>query len=116
MTAAQLMRVLLAVVGLLLLVGGVGVGTLGGGAIVGGIWMIASGTVLLLVAAVEVMRYRSEAAEANRATPGPGGGETGRPEARFKPTDEVFVDPTSQRRMRVYTDGRTGERRYVAEG
>jgi hypothetical protein len=26
------------------------------------------------------------------------------------------VDPTSNRRMRVFHDPRTGERRYVAEG
>jgi len=27
----------------------------------------------------------------------------------------VFVDPTSNRRMRVYVDSSNGERRYVAE-
>ena len=50
--------------------------------------------------------------------PGPGGGETpgGPLEPRFRPTAEVFVDPTTGHRMRVLVDPRTGERRYVAEG
>jgi hypothetical protein len=100
-------RVVLGVIGALLLGGGILLGLgVGGAAIVPAFWMISSGVVLLIVAAVEVMRYRT----------GPGGGEIGRPDNRFKPTDEVFVDPTTERRMRVYTDGRTGERRYVAEG
>lgn len=111
------MRLIIGAMGLALLLGGVllGIG-IGGGAIVPAFWMIVSGTVLLVVAVIEVMRYRSEHAEHIRAEPGPGGGEKGAPEPRFRPTDEVFVDPTSQRRMRVYTDGKTGERRYVAEG
>jgi len=39
-----------------------------------------------------------------------------RPDPRFLPTTEIFVDPTSRRLMRVYVDPRTGERRYRAEG
>jgi hypothetical protein len=46
----------------------------------------------------------------------PGRREPERPEARFRPTDEVFVDPTTHQKMRVYADSATGERRYVAEG
>ena len=30
-------------------------------------------------------------------------------------TDEVFVDPTTNRRMRVWVDPRDGARHYVAE-
>ena len=97
-----------------LAIGGIGLAMLVGGVLVGyvipgifpAIWMIASGVVLLIVAVVETMRYHS----------GPGGGEPGPPDPRFRPTEEVFVDPTSQLRMRVYADSRTGERRYVAEG
>lgn len=81
-----------------------------------GLSMLAGGVILMVAAVFEVMRYRSEAAEQERGAPGPGGGETGAPEPRFRPTDEVFVDPTTHRRMRVYADSRTGERRYVAEG
>ena len=38
-----------------------------------------------------------------------------RPEAPFRATGEVFVDPTSGHRLRVYLDAATGERRYFAE-
>ena len=66
---------------------------------------------------IERNRYRSEAADRSFETTGPGGGEpsAGTLEPRFRPTDERFVDPTTRRRMRVYLDNRTGERRYVAE-
>jgi hypothetical protein len=37
------------------------------------------------------------------------------PVAPFRPTDELFVDPTSGQRLRVYLDPATGERRYYAE-
>ncbi len=49
---------------------------------------------------------------------GPGGGEPldAAMEPRFTSTDEVFVDPTSGHRMRVFLDPGTGERRYRAEG
>jgi hypothetical protein len=48
---------------------------------------------------------------------GPAGGEpTGPPEPRFQRTDEVFIDPTSGLRMRVFLDPRSGDRRYVPEG
>lgn len=30
----------------------------------------------------------------------------------FRPTDEVFVDPSTGRRMRVFYDSRTGRRTY----
>ena len=36
-------------------------------------------------------------------------------EPRFRPTDEVFIDPTSGRKMRVWLDPRSGERRYRAD-
>jgi hypothetical protein len=81
-----------------------------------GLWLLTSGAVLIVVAVLERTRYRSEAAERANEPAGPGGGETpGVVEARFRPTDEVFVDPTTGRRMRVLLDQRTGERRYVAE-
>ncbi len=80
------------------------------------IWTFVLGLVLLIAVLVEVTRYRSQTAEVEGLRPGPGGGEPGQPEPRFRPTDEVFLDPTSHHRMRVYLDSRTGERRYVAEG
>jgi hypothetical protein len=92
----------------------------GGGpdGVVGGIWLIVTGSILLLAVAFERTRYRSEQAERTSALPGPGGGESAEApmEPRFEPTDEVFVDPTSRRRMRVWLDPVRGERRYRAEG
>jgi hypothetical protein len=80
-----------------------------------GLWLITVGGVLMIVAVLERRRYRSETAERSNDPIGPGGGETEAVEPRFRPTDEVFVDPTTQRTMRVLVDPRTGERRYVAE-
>ena len=37
------------------------------------------------------------------------------PDARFRPTGERFLDPTSRTPVRVYADPATGERRYVRE-
>ena len=68
----------------------------------------------LLAVIFERVRYRSDAAERSRvllekpeddAAPAP----------PFQPTDELFVDPTTRRKMRVYVDPATGERRYHAE-
>jgi hypothetical protein len=116
MTNGSIMvRVVVGVVGGLMLIGGLALIVGGSVAGLGGIWLVIGGTVLLIGVIVETSRYRSQAAEQAKLSPGPGGGETGPLEPRFRPTDEIFVDPTSSRRMRVYVDARTGERRYVAE-
>lgn len=83
----------------------------------GGWWLVVVFGAISVLVVLERQRYRSQAAERAGTAPGPGGGEeTDRPlEPRFRSTDEVFVDPTSGRRMRVWTDARTGERRYRAE-
>jgi hypothetical protein len=82
-----------------------------------GLSWVAIGAFLVVVVAAERQRYRSAAAERSNAQAGPGGGE--RPgetiEPRFRPTSEVFIDPTSGHHMRVLVDPDTGERRYVAE-
>ena len=83
---------------------------------VGGLFTVAMGGGLVVVTVLERGRYRSQAAEKSAVSAGPGGGEAGAIEARFAPTPEVFVDPTTGHRMRVLVDPRTGERRYVAEG
>jgi putative heavy-metal-binding protein len=118
MSGSTVIRLLMGVIGAALLLGGIGLAFAGGGLalIFPVFWMVASGVVLIVVALIEISRYRSEAAEEGHVQPGPGGGENVAPEPRFEPTDEVFVDPTTQRRMRVFADKRTGERRYVAEG
>ena len=86
-------------------------------AISAGWWLIVLFGAIAVLVALERQRSRSAAAERAGSTPGPGGGEEpDRPlEARFLATDEVFLDPTSGRRMRVWVDGTTGERRYRAE-
>jgi hypothetical protein len=72
---------------------------------------------VLIVGAVilERSRYRSLRAERTGDPAGPGGGETRAPDPRFRPTAEVFVDPTTHVRMRVWVDPATGERLYVPE-
>jgi hypothetical protein len=109
-------RGLLALIGLLIMLGGLGV-LVYVGDLATGLWTVFIGGVLVVAIALERQRYRSEAAERTNAQPGPGGGELpdGRLEPRFRPTEEVFVDPTSGHRMRVLVDPATGERRYVAE-
>jgi hypothetical protein len=90
----------------------------GPAAIPAGLWAVILGGVLLLGIAFERTRYRSEAAERQSASPGPGGGEAADAplEPRFRRTDEIFIDPTTSLRMRVYLDSSTGERRYRSEG
>ena len=114
MTGTMIARAAMVILGVLLVLGGLAVAAAGFG--IFAFSLIAGGVILVVAAGFEVMRYRSESAEKSRGKPGPGGGEPERPEARFRPTDEVFVDPTTHQKMRVYSDSTTGERRYVAEG
>ena len=109
-------RLAAAVIATLILLGGLGAIAIGGGAAVSGLWLVIAGAVILVALAIERNRYRSEAAERSFEAVGPGGGEPpGRLEPRFQRTDETFVDPTTGVTMRVFVDGRSGERRYVAE-
>jgi hypothetical protein len=90
-------------------------GELGG--VVSGLVMLLAAAAIVLATQYERMRYHSEDAEGTAAPGGPGGeAATVALDPRFRPTAEVFVDPSSGRRMRVYADGSTGERRYRAEG
>jgi hypothetical protein len=116
MGASGIVRGLLFVVGGLLVLSGLATLTLGPAMSFAGLQLVAMGGFLLIVAVLERNRYRSEAAERTNDSIGPGGGETpGLVESRFRPTPEVFVDPTTGTRMRVLVDPQTGERRYVAE-
>ena len=111
------MRGALVVIGVLAMLGGIALIVSGSGLAVPGLQAVAFGAFLVVVVAIERSRYRSEAAERSNATPGPGGGEpAGTLEPRFRSTAEVFIDPTTGRRMRVVVDPASGERRYVAEG
>ena len=111
-------RALILGIGVLLFVGGVVAITAGGVAAFSGIWALGGGAVLIIAVLLERTRYRSEAADRNGDQPGPGGGEASNEpmDARFRRTNEVFEDPTSRHRMRVWVDPVTGERRYRAEG
>jgi hypothetical protein len=112
-----IVRGVVVLLGLLQLVGGLALIVTGGSNTGSGLWLMAVGGFLVVVPFLERNRYRSEATEHGLATVGPGGGETADAviEPRFRPTNEVFEDPTSGQRMRVLVDPRTGERRYVAE-
>ena len=82
-----------------------------------GIWLVGIGIALMIGTLIERVRYRSEATDRSGAPTGPGGGEPlgAQIEPRFRRSDEVFIDPTSSRTMRVWVDPGNGERRYVAE-
>jgi hypothetical protein len=110
---ADAMRVVVGVLGALMIVGGVTGAVLG--AWPGGLWSMAIGSLAILAVVFERARYRSDAAERTPGASGPGGGEASMPVSPFRPTDELFVDPTSGQRLRVYLDPATGERRYFAE-
>lgn len=111
---ANTFRVLAGAVGVLMMVGGlVGVAA---GAWPAGIWGVVAGAVVVLAVVLERSRYRSEATEREPGSIGPGGGEPTMPVAPFRPTGEVFLDPTSGHQLRVYINPATGERRYFAEG
>ena len=109
----ETIRVLVGVFAALLMLGGL-FGVIAG-AWGDGLWAAVTGGVILVAVVFERARYRSEASERSPGEPGPGGGEPTRPAAPFHPTDELFVDPTSGQRLRVYLDPATGERRYYAE-
>jgi hypothetical protein len=110
---ADAMRVVVGVLGALMIVGGVTGVVLG--AWPGGLWSVAIGSLAILAVVFERARYRSDAGERSAAAAGPGGGEASMPVAPFRPTDELFVDPTSGQRLRVYLNPATGERRYFAD-
>jgi hypothetical protein len=86
-------------------------------AVATGVWLVVVGLVLIVAVIIERRRYRSESADRSSLPIGPGGGEPlgEQLEGRFQQTEEVFVDPTSGRRMRVWLDRAVGERRYRAE-
>jgi hypothetical protein len=80
-------------------------------------WLIFAGGVVVVAVLFERVRYRSDAIDRRGEPAGPAGGEPSgtQLESRFKRSDEVFADPTTGQRMRVWIDPSSGERRYVAE-
>jgi hypothetical protein len=108
-------RALIGGIGALLLLGAIAVMASPVHDAIGAITLFVPGVLLVAAVVLERTRYRSLAAELTGHGHGPGGGEPARPEARFRPTDERFVDPTTGVPMRVYLDPGTGDRRYVPE-
>lgn len=111
-------RGLIGGLGLLLMLGAIAAMAIpgGGGGVLGALFVFASGSVLAAGVILERTRYRSLHAERTGDGHGPGGGEPVRPDDPFRPTDERFLDPTTNTPMRVWIDPATGDRRYVAEG
>ena len=89
----------------------------GGPGAVGGIFAVALGLAMIVGAVTERVRYRSDAGDREALPTGPAGGEPSGAalEPRFRPTDEVFVDPTTRQPIRVWLDPGSGERRYVGD-
>jgi len=111
-------RLVALAIGACLLVAGLAVLAFGGVlASAPGFWLAGLGLILVVGTLIERSRYRSDASDRSRIPVGPGGGEPAgtRLEPRFRRSDEVFADPTSGKRMRVWLDPATGERRYLAE-
>lgn len=89
----------------------------GGPGAIAGAYTVLLGMALVVGALIERVRYRSDAADRGGSPAGRAGGEPSDAllEPRFRRTDEVFVDPTSQRQMRVWLDPGSGERRYLPD-
>jgi hypothetical protein len=112
-----ILRLLILGLGGLLILGGFAAIAVGGWVGLWGLWLVVGGLVIVAAILLERRRYRSVAAEVGPEPPGPGGGEPlDEPlEPRFSPTNELFVDPTTNVTMRVWVDAATGERRYRAD-
>jgi hypothetical protein len=94
---ARAVRVVVGGLGLLAILGGLA--AVAYGVALAGIWGVIVGGVLLGAAFFEKGRYRARDDQPER----PGGSQ---------PTNEVFVDPTTGERIRVWFDPNTGLRRY----
>ena len=92
-------RILIAVVAGCLIA--LGLLTIALGQVFSGVWTLLLGLVGIVVAVYERRRY---GAARDPAT-----------EARLRPTDEVFIDPSTGARMRVHLDPDSGERHYLPD-
>jgi len=108
-------RILVGGLGVLMIIGALGVAATGGPGsnLFSALFLFVPGVVMVAAVFLERTRYRSLHAEQTGDGHGPGGGETSRPDGRFRPTEERFVDPTTNVPMQVWIDPASGERRYV---
>ena len=111
-------RVIVLLFGVTMMLAGLATIAFGGAAaFITGLWILGIGIACIIGTLIERVRYRSDATDRDGLPTGRAGGEPPgtRLEPRFRRSDEVFVDPTSSRTMRVWVDPGNGERRYVAE-
>ena len=112
-----LARILVLAFGLILALAGLVLIAVEGPALsITGIWLVGIGIAFMIGTLIERVRYRSEATDRSGAPTGPGGGEPigAQIEPRFRRSDEVFIDPTSSRTMRVWIEiGRASCRERV---
>jgi len=113
-----MLRGLIIAGGVLIALAGFGLIAVDRDAIFPGLYAVVVGLVVVVATIIERQRYRSATAERSDAPPGPGGGEPldAPLGPSFHATDERFVDPTTNRPMRVWLDPGSGERRYREEG
>jgi hypothetical protein len=106
------LRVIVGVLALLLLLAGLA--ALASGRLEGlsGFWLILLGAAGLIAVVFERLRYGSESTDRSGGGSAEAGIDTGPLDSRFQVTNERFVDPTTQRRIRVWVDPASGERRY----
>ena len=107
-----IVRLLMAVIGALMLLGGFALVVSGVPGAAGGLSLVVTGGVFLAAVALERLRYRSEQAERAGTPPGPGGGEglDSPMESRFRRTDEVLRgpdEPAADAGLAGSVDGRT---------
>jgi hypothetical protein len=89
----------------------------GGPGTIVGFYTVLIGLAMVIGALLERIRYRSDPLDREGPPTGPAGGEPQGTtlEPRFRRSDEVFADPTTGHRMRVWIDPSNGDRRYVTE-
>lgn len=92
-------RILVAVVAACFI--GVGLLTIVLGQPLSGAWTLLLGLVGVVVVLYERRRYGSDQAAGT--------------ESRFRPTEEVFLDPSTGQRMRVHVDPESGDRQYLPD-
>jgi hypothetical protein len=97
----QVVRLLVAVLATMMLAGGLA--AIVAGFRLEGLYVAGLGAAGLVIVVLERHRYGDAADE--RRTSG----------ERHRPTDEVFVDPTTGQRTRVWIDPASGERSYRPE-
>jgi hypothetical protein len=94
----RVVRLLVAAVAALMLLGGLA--AMIGGLRLEGLYVAGLGAAGLVIVLLEQRRYRAAADERAGAA------------ESHRPTDEVFVDPTTGQRTRVWIDPKSGERSY----